>query len=149
MEEKTALREGLMTALEQLYQLPAFSDLAALLQGEARVLQYLALRRGEDVYPSELAQGQVLQHPGLPRPRITAALSSLRRKGFLTLTPSQEDRRKVFVRVTEDGMAQIGGQYATVRGYFDRLLAGLGPEDSRELSRLVGRCAQVMKEEKA
>ena len=46
-------------------------------------------------------------------------------------------------------MAQIGGQYATVRGYFDRLLAGLGPEDSRELSRLVGRCAQVMKEEKA
>ena len=144
MEERTELREELLRDLEALYQLPAFSDLAALLQGEARVLQYLALRRGEDVYPSELAEALRLS-----RPRITAALSSLRRKGFLTLTPSQEDRRKVFVRVTEAGMAQIGGQYTTVRGYFDRLLAGLGPEDSRELSRLVGRCAQVMKEEKA
>ena len=144
MEERTELREELLRDLEALYQLPAFSDLAALLQGEARVLQYLALRRGEDVYPSELAEALRLS-----RPRITAALSSLRRKGFLTLTPSQEDRRKVFVRVTEAGMAQIAGQYATVRGYFDRLLAGLGPEDSRELSRLVGRCAQVMKEEKA
>ena len=108
------------------------------------MLQYLALRRGEDVYPSELAEALRLS-----RPRITAALSSLRRKGFLTLTPSQEDRRKVFVRVTEAGMAQIAGQYETVRGYFDRLLTGLGAEDSRELSRLVGRCAQVMKEETA
>ena len=139
MEERTELREELLRDLGALYQLPAFSDLAALLQGEARVLQYLALRRGEDVYPSLR----------LSRPRITAALSSLRRKGFLTLTPSQEDRRKVFVRVTEAGMAQIAGQYETVRGYFDRLLTGLGAEDSRALSRLVGRCAQVMKEETA
>ena len=144
MEERTELREELLRDLEALYQLPAFSDLAALLQGEARVLQYLALRRGEDVYPSELAEALRLS-----RPRITAALSSLQRKGFLTLTPSQEDRRKVFVRVTEAGMAQIAGQYETVRGYFDRLLTGLGAEDSRELSRLVGRCAQVMKEETA
>ena len=142
MEEKTALREGLMTALEQLYQLPAFSDLAALLQGEARVLQYLALHREEAVYPSAVAEALRLS-----RPRITAALSSLRRKGFLTLTPSQEDRRKVFVRVTEAGMAQIAGQYETVRGYFDRLLSGLGAEDSRELARLVGRCAAVMEGE--
>ena len=144
MEEKTALREGLMTSLEQLYQLPAFSDLAALLQGEARVLQYLALHREEAVYPSAMAEALRLS-----RPRITAALNSLGRKGFLTLTPSQEDRRKVFVRITEEGLGQIAGQYETVRGYFDRLLTGLGAEDSRELSRLVGRCAQVMKEEKA
>ena len=34
-------------------------------------------------------------------------------------------------------------------GLVNRLLTGLGAEDSRELSRLVGRCAQVMKEEKA
>ena len=49
MEERTELREELLRDLEALYQLPAFSDLAAPLQGEARVLQYLALRRGEDV----------------------------------------------------------------------------------------------------
>ena len=74
MEERTELREELLRDLEALYQLPAFSDLAALLQGEARVLQYLALRRGEDVYPSELAEALRLS-----RPRITASLSSLRR----------------------------------------------------------------------
>lgn len=142
MEEKAALREGLMTALEQLYQLPAFSDLAALLQGEARVLQYLALHREEAVYPSAMAEALRLS-----RPRITAALNSLGRKGFLTLAPSREDRRKVRVVITEAGLAQIGGQYETVRGYFDRLLSGLGAEDSRELARLVGRCAAVMEGE--
>ena len=68
MEERTELREELLRDLETLYQLPAFSDLAALLQGEARVLQYLALRRGEDVYPSELAEALRLS-----RPRITAS----------------------------------------------------------------------------
>ena len=35
MEERTELREELLRDLEALYQLPAFSDLAALLQGEA------------------------------------------------------------------------------------------------------------------
>ena len=125
-------------------EVPRLEEIEQQLRGTMGRIMAQALRRGEDVYPSELAEALRLS-----RPRITAALSSLRRKGFLTLTPSQEDRRKVFVRVTEAGMAQIAGQYATVRGYFDRLLTGLGAEDSRELSRLVGRCAQVMKEEKA
>ena len=51
MEERTELREELLRDLGALYQLPAFSDLAALLQGEARVLQYLALRRGRMCTP--------------------------------------------------------------------------------------------------
>ena len=142
MDERTALREKLLGDLEGLYQLPAFGELAALLQGEARVLQYLALHREEAVYPSVLAEALRLS-----RPRITAALNSLGRKGFLTLEPSQRDRRMVRVRITGEGLRQIDGQYAAVRGYFDRLLSGLGPEDSRALSRLVERCADVMKEE--
>ena len=132
-----ALSEAMLLA-----QSPVGKQLAALLQGEARVLQYLALHREEAVYPSGLAEALRLS-----RPRITAALNSLGRKGFLTLKPSLRDRRMVQVMVTEVGLRQIDGQYAAVRGYFDRLLSGLGAEDSRELVRLVGRCAEVMKEE--
>ena len=142
MVEEIRLRENLLRDLEALYQLPAFGELAALLQGEARVLQYLALHREEAVYPSGLAEALCLS-----RPRITAALNSLGRKGFLTLKPSLRDRRMIQGRGTEAGLRQIDGQYAAVRGYFDRLLSGLGAEDSRELVRLVGRCAEVMKEE--
>lgn len=142
MEERLAQREALLSTLEEIYRLPAFDELAALLHGEARVLQYLALHQGETVFPSGLAQALKLS-----RPRITAALSSLKRKGFLTLRPSRQDRRMVQVSITEEGLRQIAGQYEAVRAYFDRLLAGLGAEDSLALVRLAARCAQVMKEE--
>ena len=111
MAEEIRLRENLLRDLEALYQLPAFGELAALLQGEARVLQYLALHREEAVYPSGLAEALCLS-----RPRITAALNSLGRKGFLTLKPSLRDRRMIQVMVTEAGLRQIDGQYAAVRG---------------------------------
>ena len=84
MEERTELREELLRDLEALYQLPAFSDLAALLQGEARVLQYLALRRGEDVYPSELAEALRLWRLGFALIAAVAGLFGLT-AGFIVL----------------------------------------------------------------
>lgn len=57
MEERTELREELLRDLGALYQLPAFSDLAALLQGEARVLQYLALAPGGGCVPLRAGGG--------------------------------------------------------------------------------------------
>lgn len=138
--KQQALRTELAAVLEEVCQLPEFGALAELLQGEALVLQYLAGHREETVYPSDLSR--VLR---LSRPRITGALRSLRRKGLLRLTPCLQDKRRVWVSITEAGLERIAGQLARVDSYFDRMIAGLGEEDTRTLNALIRRCVDIMR----
>ena len=79
-----AVRNELLDSLYHILDLEAFSTLDDFLQGETLLLRELALRR-EPVCPSDLSD-QV----HLSRPRITAALSALRRKGLVRTEPSQE-----------------------------------------------------------
>ena len=70
------LRNSLTTALSRLYEMEAFSCLAEFLQGELNVLYHLSQSGKSEVNPSILSDKLRVS-----RSRITAALSSLRRKG--------------------------------------------------------------------
>ena len=141
-EKQQVLRTELETVLGEVCQLPEFGALAELLQGEALVLRYLAGHREETVYPSDLSL--VLR---LSRPRITGALRSLHRKGLLRLAPCLQDKRRIRVSITEAGLARIDRQLAEVDSYFDRMIAGLGEEDTRTLNTLIRRCVDIMQTE--
>ena len=80
------------------------------------------------------------------RPRITAALAALRRKGLVRTEPSQEDRRRVEVTITPAGMALIGEKLERLNAYFDRLVLGLGAEKTYELIRLIDQCVGIMED---
>lgn len=138
-QDSAALRQELIRSLQDIYSLEAFGALADLLQGEALVLRYLLEHRSETVYPSVLSQ-----RLRLSRSRITGALNSLRKKGFLTTEPTPRDRRMLQVVLTDTGAARIAGQLSAMTAYFDRMLSGLGDGDSRELIRLIDRCVQIM-----
>ena len=139
MEEN--LREDLVRSLEEIYQLPAFGALADLLQGEALVLQYLEGHRDGPVCPSVLS-GQL----HLSRSRITGALASLHRKELVRMEPSADDRRRTEVFITPAGSRRIAEQISRMLAYFDRMIAGLGPEDTRRLIALMDRCVGIMGE---
>lgn len=136
--ETVELRHQLIRSLQSVYQLEAFSALAELLQGESLVLTALQVQEGV-VYPSDLSR-----QLHLSRPRITAALRALERKGLIAMHRSPTDRRRVQVSITDAGREMIGGRLMRMEAYFDKMLAGLGDGDARTLIRLIDRCVEVM-----
>lgn len=136
--ETVELRHQLIRSLQSVYQLEAFSALAELLQGESLVLTALLAQEGV-VYPSDLSR-----QLHLSRPRITAALSALERKGLIAMHRSPTDRRRVQVSITDAGREMIGGRLMRMEAYFDKMLAGLGDTDARTLIHLIDRCVEVM-----
>jgi DNA-binding MarR family transcriptional regulator len=138
-EASVKLRGELIRSLKSIYALDAFGALANLMQGESLVLNYLLECRGKPVNPSALSEGLHLS-----RSRITGALNSLRRKGWIETVPSSEDHRRLQVFITDAGAAQISGQLAEMSAYFDQMIAGLGADDAAELIHLMNRCVDVM-----
>lgn len=137
--ETAALRRELIDSLASIYHLGAFSALAELLQGESLVLNCLLSHQGGVVYPSDLSK-----ELHLSRPRITAALSTLQRKGLITMRRSPTDRRRIQVSMTEAGGEIIGRRLIRMDVYFDKMLSGLGEADARTLIDLINRCVEVM-----
>lgn len=134
------LRNELLDSLYHILDLEAFATLDDFLQGETLLLRFLALRR-EPVCPSDLSD-----QLHLSRSRITAALSALRRKGLVLTEPSQEDRRRVEVTITQEGQAVIGEKIERLNAYFDRLVNGLGSEETHQLIGLIDRCVKIMED---
>lgn len=137
--ETAALRRDLIDSLQRVYRLGAFSALAELLQGESLVLNCLLAHQNEVIYPSDLSR-----ELHLSRPRITAALSALQRKGLIAMHRSPTDRRRIQVSMTETGREVIGGRLVRMDVYFDKMLSGLGEADARSLIDLINRCVEVM-----
>ena len=137
--ETAALRRDLIGSLQNVYHLEAFAALAELLQGESLVLTGLLSHQEGVVHPSDLNR-----ELHLSRPRITAALSALQRKGLIAMHRSPTDRRRIQVSITEAGREIIGGRLVRMEAYFDKMLSGLGEADARELIRLIDRCVEVM-----
>jgi DNA-binding MarR family transcriptional regulator len=96
------LRDELMDALAGMYEKKAIAALAEFLQGELRILVYLSQHRGDGVNPSQLSD-----RLHVSRSRITAALSALRRKGYVQMEISEADRRRMLVTITPAGAAHL------------------------------------------
>lgn len=137
--ETAVLRRDLIGSLQSVYQLEAFSALAELLQGESLVLNCLLSHQEGVVHPSDLSR-----ELHLSRPRITAALSALQRKGLIAMRRSPTDRRRIQVSITQTGREVIGGRLERMQTYFDKMLSGLGEADARTLIDLINRCVEVM-----
>lgn len=137
----SVLRQELILSLKDVYEMKAFATLEDLLQGEFRILQYLAAHQAEAVYPSDLSR-----ELRLSRSRITGALTSLRQKNCVEMHHSQTDRRRVRVTITQEGLGLLMEKMNGMAQYFDHMIAGMGDADTLELIRLIRRCVEVMQE---
>jgi len=133
------LRNRLTESLAQMYEMEAIGGLAEFLQGELHVMQYMAMNKDTEINPSILSDNL-----HVTRSRITAALSALRKKGYVTMEMSEEDRRRMRVMLTANGEALINKKRETVETYFDILVEGLGEENVMDLIRLIDLSVQTM-----
>lgn len=134
------LRSILVTSLSRMYEMEVFNNLAVFLQGEMHILWYLLHNPEKETNPSSLSD---MLH--VSRSRITAALSSLRKKGYVTMEMSEGDRRRMRVMLTPTGESYIKEKQNIVERYFDLMIDGLGEKNVLELNRLIELTMEVMK----
>ena len=136
---KEDLKLELIDSLEKIYYMEAFSQLAEFLQGELFLLRFLSLNKGEEIVPSELSE-----RLHMSRPRVTATISTLRKKGFVNTELDKKDRRRLKVRITKKGIDYIIKKQTIVNENFEEFINGIGEDDSRELIRIVDLAVKIM-----
>ncbi|WP_438349313.1 MarR family winged helix-turn-helix transcriptional regulator [Paenibacillus sp. FA6] len=141
MENQLLIRK-LMMSLARMYDMEAFSHLAEFLQGELHMLHYLSQNSHSEINPSILSDKLHVS-----RSRITAALSTLRKKGYVTMEMSENDRRRMTVSLTSAGEAFIRGKQEEVVRYFDVLVKGLGEGNVLDMIRLIELSVGIMDSE--
>ena len=137
--EKSDLKNNLIRTLARMYDKESFGILMIFFQGENRVLLYLSEHPDMDVYSSLISDKLHVS-----RSRVTAILTMLRKKGYVTLKMSENDRRGMLIKITAEGLAFIREKQKWAERYFEILVDGLGEENTVELTRLVKISADIM-----
>lgn len=136
---KRELTNNLTTSLAQMYDMEVIGCLSDFLQGELHVLNYLSQNKNMEINPSILSD-----NIHVSRSRITAALATLRKKNYVTMEMSQEDRRRMCVLLTPQGEAFIKEKHNNVENYFHILVEGLGEQNVMEMTRLIKLSIEIM-----
>lgn len=127
--------------LEEFYRLGRLTQskkISHSMKGEAFMLLYL-LQKGEGATPGEL--GRALKSSTA---RVAAALNSLERKGQVTRTTDEKDRRKVLVELTKEGRKKAEECRRVPEQMVSRVMEQLGEEDARNMLHILKRINEIM-----
>ena len=107
------------------------------MRGEAFMLHVLS-RTEEAALP-----GQLCEATRTSSARVAATLGSLEQKGYVTREIDPADRRRILVRITEEGRRAGEATHCAMHGRLEGTLRALGEDDTRELLRLVARLKEI------
>ena len=139
---KNPLKDELIGALSKIYFMDAFNQLTDFLQGELKLLYFLLENDNEKISPSDLSDKL-----SISRPRITASLSTLKRKKLIKTQASHRDRRRLYVSLTDEGRAYVGGKKEEMDAYFEKYTELLGEKNITELIRIINLTLDLMGQE--
>jgi len=108
------------------------------LMGEMFVLRFLSTR-GDDVVPGDI--GKVMN---VSSARIAQTLNSLEKKGWLTREIDAKDRRRILVKLTDEGEKQAEEHQENVIQRTTKMLELLGEHDAKEYVRITAKLAKIM-----
>ena len=111
-------------------------------QGEAFVLHFIFLHGG-DVLP-----GEISNEMDVSSARVAAALNSLENKGLITRQIDKSDRRKILVRLTQEGELLAEKHHQAVVEDAANMLTLLGEHDAKEYVRIISRLAEIIPQRK-
>jgi DNA-binding MarR family transcriptional regulator len=123
----------MLTALEKILGRYGLS------QGRFLTLSVLNRDPEEEISPSDLAE-----RVGVTRATMTGLLDTLARDGWIERVQHNEDRRRVVVRLTSEGLEHLGKM---LPGYFrevSRLTAGLSEQEHQTLINILGKVREAL-----
>lgn len=139
--KNTEVGISFFNSLQSLYDTDPFASLTEFCQGENRVLMYLNLNDYKDIYPSDLSEALYVT-----RQRITSILSSLRKKGYVSLEHAENDRRRVYIKLTSDGKNYITERQNEAENYLDCFIESFGEENVSEFTRMINLTIEKMQD---
>jgi DNA-binding MarR family transcriptional regulator len=77
-------------------------------------------------------------------PSVSTMVDRLVERGLLTRTPSDQDRRKVVIRVTPDALKDIAQVEEMILGSFVELVDAVGPETTQKWCEVLHQIKQVL-----
>ena len=118
---------------------------------------YLELKKGLPIRPSEMGVLNIItgrpgphtpvmvaQMLGVSKPMITALLTSLAEKGYITKEPSMDDKRAYYILPTETALALVESAKQEMDGHFSQMVDVMGQDNFEALVRLAQMANNVM-----
>lgn len=118
--------------LQKFYNTDFMSILEEFCQGETKVLLYVFMNAsgGEQVYPTDISRDLCVS-----KQRVTSVLNSLEKKNMVELVHSKQDRRKIQVSITLDGIMYLADKKQKLDVYLDYLVNRVGVEALLDISK--------------
>ena len=121
---------------------------------------YMDLKKDLPIRPSEMGVLNIITEttgPHTPimlaealkvsKPMITAHLTSLTNKGYITKQPSFEDKRVYYILPTEKARALVKSAKDDLYRHLDQLVDGMGKEQFDLLVKLAGEANRILEAE--
>ena len=131
------LAEELLNNMFMFHKTKSQKNIAEALQGEAFVLSYIAF------HSNGVLPGDISCEMNVSSARIAAVLNNLEKKGLITRQINKNDRRKILVKVTEQGKLLAENHHKGLLGITAKTLELLGERDAAEYVRITGRLAEI------
>ena len=119
---------------------------------------YMDLKKGLPIRPSEMGVLNIISEtegPHTPvilaemlkvsKPMITAHITSLENKGYITKSPSLQDKRAYYILPTEKAKMLVEKTKADLTHKLDWLIDGLGENDFNALVAIAEKANKIMK----
>ena len=135
--DQTEREERLMASLRQLVGCEESRSCMAAVRGELCLLMHLK-RRSEPVLPGELSEVM-----SVSTARIARLLNTLEDRGLIRRSMDLTDRRKIIVRLTEEGERYLEAVHAHTHRRASAVVEALGAEDAEAFIRRAERIAAI------
>lgn len=133
------LVNDLIQSLEKIYYMEGFAQLTDFLQGEQYILHYLSQNLNIEISPSTLSEKL-----HMTRPRVTAVINTLKKKNYVEAKQDEEDRRRLSVKITNQGLDFINSKQKNAIEYFKLFIESIGDENVKDLIRIIELAADKM-----
>lgn len=133
------LVNDLIQSLEKVYYMEGFAQLTDFLQGEQYILHYLSQNLNIEISPSTLSEKL-----HMTRPRVTAVINTLKKKNYVEAKQDEEDRRRLSVKITNQGLDFINSKQKNAIEYFKLFIESIGDENVKDLIRIIELAADKM-----
>lgn len=137
MEDYNNLIDELFLQLKRAYFTSPEISYSDFIQGEMKILNYLYLNN------SPVLPGKLCDDLYMTSARVSAALKSLKAKGYIERSVSKNDKRKIPVILTESGRIYFAEKRNKVINAYREMFMKLGREDTKEFIRIIKRLNDI------
>jgi DNA-binding MarR family transcriptional regulator len=96
-----------------------------------------------------MSAGELAERTRLTTPSVTALVDRLERRGFVRRVADPDDRRRVIVEPSPEGVAKVAAFFESPGRSLARLLAGYSPEELAVILDFLTRSTQRLRDETA